>query len=133
MTTHQIHLIGGKDDEFIQLTEQSVGNQCQLSCEHRGRQLTAEALDFFEALCIIRLELERDGLIPFCYGASLNVYPSPMARQMGRGKSGYKMKMGKPASKEDAVRIFEEGADVIPSFVKHQRAYFDDWLASLQQ
>ena len=133
MTTHQIHLIGSEADELIQLEEHTVGNQCRLSCEHRGRLLSAEAFDFFEALCIIRLELEKDGLIPFCYGASLNVYPSPMARQMGRGKSGYKMALGKPASREDAVRIFEEGTDVIPSSVKQQREYFDEWLKSLQQ
>lgn len=133
MTQHQIFLIGGADDEIATFTEEDVNGLCRLICEYRGKIVSSEALDFFEALCNVRLELEKEGLMPFCYGASINVFPSPMARQMGRGKSAYRMEMGKQATRECAVRIFENGTDVIPSPVALQKQYFDDWLASLKR
>jgi hypothetical protein len=132
MTQHQIALIGGADDEFGTFSEEEANGLCRLVCEYRGKRVCAEAHDYFEALSIVRLELEKEGLIPFCYGASLNVFPSRMARQMGRGKAAYKMEMGKPAPRESLVRIFEHGPDVIPSPVARQKEYFNDWLASLK-
>ena len=131
MTQHQIYLIGGADDETATFTEEEANGLCRLVCEYRGKRISAEAHDYFEALSNVRLELEKEGLIPFCYGASLNVFPSKMARQMGGGKVAYKMEMGKPAPRESLVRIFEQGPDVIPSPVALQKEYFNDWLASL--
>ena len=132
MTQHQISLIGGADDEIATFTEEEASGLCRLVCAYRGKLISAEAHDYFEALSNVRLELEKEGLIPFCYGASLNVFPSRMARQMGRGKAAYKMEMGKQATQDSVVRIFENGADVIPSPVELQKQYFNDWLASLQ-
>jgi hypothetical protein len=130
MTEHRVFLIGGDDEETATLTETTVEGRCLLSCEYRGMVLEASASDFFKALCDIRLRLEADGLIPFCYGASLNVYPSGMARDMGLGRVGYKLTMGRYARKQDLVSIYAEGPDVIPATVVRQREYFDQWLAS---
>lgn len=132
MTQHRIFLIGGRDDESAVFSEDEANGACRLVCEYRGKVLSAEAKDYFEALCNIRVKIEKEGLIPFCYGASLNVYPSQMAREMGRGKAAYKMEMGKPALRENLVRIFEQGADVVPSPVARQKEFFNDWLASLR-
>ncbi|WP_139167164.1 hypothetical protein [Chromobacterium sphagni] len=132
MTQHQIFLIGGADDETANFIEDEANGLFRLVCEYRGKTISSEAHDYFEALCTIRLELENEGLIPFCYGASINVYPSAMARDMGKGKVAYKMEMGKPATRENLVRIFEEGADVIPSPVTLQKEFFKDWLASIR-
>jgi hypothetical protein len=132
MTQYQIFLVGGADDETANFIEEVENGLCRLVCEYRGKAIFFDARDYFEALCGIRLELEKEGLIPFCYGASLNVFPSAMSRQMGRGKVAYKMEMGKQATKQNQVRTFEQGSDVIPSFVALQKEYFNDWLASLQ-
>ncbi|MBQ1782625.1 MAG: hypothetical protein II007_03140 [Gammaproteobacteria bacterium] len=132
MNQHQVFLIGGSDDETAIFTEEEANGLCRLLCEYRGKVISSAAQDYFEALSDIRLELEKENLIPFCYGASLNVFPSNMARDMGRGKAAYKMEMGKPAGRESLVRIFEQGADVIPSSVSRQKEYFSDWLASLR-
>jgi hypothetical protein len=75
---------GGADDETATITEEDANGQCCLVCEYRGKRISVEAHDYFDALSNVRLELEKKGLIPFCYGASLNVFPSQMARQMGR-------------------------------------------------
>ena len=130
MTQHQLHLLGGNDEEIAVLTETQDGYTCRLTCEYRGKCVLGEADDFFEALCQVRLQLEADGLIPYCYGASLNVYPSRMARDMALGKMAYKMQIGKQATKQDLVDIFASGPDIVPASVAHQQEYFNEWIAT---
>jgi hypothetical protein len=126
-----ISLVGSGDKETALFTVSTENNLCRLNCEYRGKVIFAKARDFFEALCIIRLTLEKENLIPFCYGASLNVFPSPMAREMGLGHSAYRMEMGRSAKKENLVPIFSQGEDIVPASVERQRAYFEAWVASL--
>ncbi|MGE8010944.1 hypothetical protein [Sphingomonas sp. NPDC092410] len=129
--TFGIFLIGGEDDEqgTLILHEDRSGT-CRLTFRWRDRETEAEAADYFEAFCGIRRVLETEGLIPFCYGASLNVYPSAMARDMGRGLKAYRITEGKHARREDLVFIFGQGPDVIPAGVDMQRRFFDDWVAA---
>ena len=130
MEKYSIYLIGGADDESALLFADKKEDLCNLKCVYRGKAVHATANDFFEALCIIRLKLEAEGLLLFCYGASLNVYPSGMARGMASGKVAYKMQTGKQATKTDLVSIYAEGSDVIPATVANQREYFNAWAAS---
>jgi len=126
---YAVYLIGGEDDEQAVFTLFEDGDDCRLQCQYRGRSIERVASDFFQALCEIRIELARERLIPFCYGASLNVYPSGMARDMGSGLKAYKLSPGKVARTADLVEIFHEGPDVIPAPVEMQEQYFKDWLA----
>ena len=130
---HQVYLIGGADDETATFVEDEVGELCVLACTYRGKTISAEESDFFEALCAIRRQLEVDGLVPFCYGASLNVFPSSMARGMGGGLKAYKLTQGTPARTADLVGIFDEGPDIVPSYVEPQAQFYDDWIASLRR
>lgn len=130
---YTIYLIGGEDDEQAVFELVEVGDMCQLNCSYRGKVAQSQATDFFEALCQIRNQLGREGLIPFCYGASMNVYPSGMARQMGAGLKAYKIEMGRQAKMADLVEIFAAGPDVIPCSVDMQREHFDQWIASLSK
>jgi hypothetical protein len=131
VTTHTIYLIGGTEDETAVFREAEAGDLCVLTCSYRGKQIEASEQDFFEALCKVRSEMEAEGLIPFCYGASLNVYPSAMSRQMSAGRAAYRMTSGKQATKQDLVQIFDEGPDIIPASLESQRKHFDEWLNSL--
>lgn len=130
MTIHKISLVGGEDDEIATIAEHVVDDSCRLVCCYRGSKISASACDFFEALCLIRLQLEKNGLRLFCYGSSLNVYPSAMARSMGVGLKAYRMSPGLHASTADLVEIFSEGPDVIPASVSQQREFFEQWVAS---
>jgi hypothetical protein len=94
------------------------------------KQFPSEAADFFDALISIRRQLQREGLIPYCYGASLNVFPSAMARDMGQGLRAYKLVVGKHATRADLVDIFDEGTDVVPADVDTQEQFYRDWLGS---
>ena len=131
MKTHTLPLIGGIDKETAIFTEEELQNECVLTCCYRGKTIRASAPDFFEALCRIRRELEKEGLVPFCYGASLNVFPSGMGRQMAAGLAAYKMVMNQAATLEQLVNIFDQCPDIIPASVEKQRQYFNKWLASL--
>lgn len=128
MRDHQIYLIGGADDELGILTETQAGDSCRLDFSYRDRNINAESHDFFHALCKIRLQLEPEGLIPFCYGASLNVYPSGMARDMGLGLRAYRLTIGKHSNRTDLVWIFAEGPDIVPASVQVQQEFYEEWL-----
>jgi hypothetical protein len=128
---HAVFLIGGADDEQAVFTLSEKGDLCRLKCEYRNKAVECSAPDFFQALCDVREHLASDGLIPFCYGASLNVYPSGMARSMGYALKAYRLAQGKQARTIDLVEIFAEGPDVIPASVGAQQQFFDEWLASL--
>jgi hypothetical protein len=130
MSDHIVHLIGGGDDETATITAAPVGGLCRIIFRYRDKTLEADATDYFEALCKIRTQLESERLIPFCYGASLNVFPSGMSRDMSAGMTAYRLTLGKKPSRGDLVRIFDEGADVMPASVTLQKEHFDDWLKS---
>ncbi|WP_119303623.1 hypothetical protein [Dongia deserti] len=132
-TQRSLYLIGGEDDEQALFLLHGDNDICRLSCSYRGKLIEAEAADFFDALCKIRRQLWDDGLIPFCYGASMNVYPSGMARDMGKGLKAYKLTEGQHTSIVDLVDIFAEGPDVVPAPVEIQQRFWEDWLASVRE
>ena len=132
MSEHRIYLIGGEDDEVATLTTENRGGVCHITFRYRGRVIEASADDYFDALRQIRLNLDTERLIPFCYGASLNVFPSGMSRSMGSGLKAYRLTVGHPALTKDLVSIFDSGHDVIPASVANQKQYFDDWIQSFK-
>jgi hypothetical protein len=131
MSDHTVHLIGGSDDETATITAAPIGDFCRITFRYRGKTLDAEATDYFEAFCKIRTQLESERLIPFCYGASMNVFPSGMSRDMSAGMTAYRLTLGKKPSRGDLVSIFDEGADVIPASVALQKEHFNDWTKSI--
>ncbi|CAG9183874.1 hypothetical protein CURE108131_19150 [Cupriavidus respiraculi] len=130
---HIVKLNGGRGDEAAVFTQTGVGDDCALTCELNGRRLTATGPDYFEALCSLRLELEKDGLIPVCYGASLKAFPSGMARDMGEGLKVYRLSLGKQSAMSDLVGIFENGNDVVPATVAEQQEFYRRWCQSLNR
>lgn len=103
---------------------------CRITLRYGTEKIEASDRDYFEAFCRVREQLEIVGLIPMCYGASRNVFPSGMCRDMGGGLQAYRMKMGSRARREDLVSIFDSGADVDPVSVARQKEFFDEWLES---
>ena len=128
--TFSVRLVGGSDGERATFEINDVKNRCLLTCRYRDKTISSDATDFFEALVSIRRQLQADGLAPYCYGASLNVFPSGMARDMARGLAAYKLTPGKHANRADLVKIFDEGTDVVPTDVDAQEQFFRDWVGS---
>jgi hypothetical protein len=128
--TFSVRLVGGSDGERATFEINDVKNRCLLTCRYRDKTISSDATDFFEALVSIRRQLQADGLAPYCYGASLNVFPSGMARDMGQGLKAYKLTLGKHAKSADLVDIFDEGTGVAPADVDAQEQFYRDWLGS---
>lgn len=100
---------------------------CRLTALYQAEEFVADASDFFSALQAVRTNfLEPRGIIPQCYGASINIWPSGMARDMGLGMSGYVRKPGHQAT--ELRGIFESGADMEPALVKEQSKFVHQWL-----
>ena len=106
-------------------------NKVRLALEYTGKTLTRTEYDYFTAMIEIRRELETDGILLKCYGASKNVYPSRMALDMGAGWKAYKTTLGQQAKTSDLVSIFESGPDVEPATVEEQKAFHEAWFDSL--
>jgi hypothetical protein len=106
---------------------------CILSLTYRDQTISVQASDYFEALCQIRLQLEAQQMQLLCYGASKNVYPSGMARDMGQGLRAYKLTIGKHATMADLLDIFATGTDIQPVTVEEQRRFYESWLTNPKQ
>jgi hypothetical protein len=103
----------------------------RLSLRYAGGEITKSADGWFSAMSDVRRELENNGLLLKLYGASRNVYPSPMSRSMGGGHKAYKLQMGQPAKQSDLVSIFGVGPDIDLASVDEQEQFYRDWLKSL--
>ena len=106
------------------------GQECRIEAVMGQRAWTRGAADYFAALVLIRQDLEADGWLLSCYGASRNVYASGMARDMGLGLKAYKMRLGEHVGRDDLVEIFRTGPDVEPATVDEQQAFWKEWLAT---
>ena len=126
-----IKLIGGTGKEKALVTTEDRDELCHVTFEYDGRKISARAADFFEALAQVRLQLEKEHLMPYCYGASLNVFPAGISRWIGLGLKPYRLTKGKLASSDDMVHIFASGPDVVPVTVARQNEFFQEWLKSI--
>jgi len=86
---------------------------------------------FWESLIKIRDRLELRKIRPCIHGACLNVFPSPMALDMGGAELAYKLELGKQAKLEDLVSIFEMEPGITPVSVKEQAEFYQQWIDSL--
>jgi len=86
---------------------------------------------FFDALRIVRVTLEKEGILLCCFGGGENVYPSPMQESMGFARLAYRNELGRQASSSDIVDIFDTDDSVRPATVEQQEDFHKRWLSSL--
>lgn len=114
-------------------TEFDENDGVKIEVEYGSKNYVQTASDFFEALQLLRLELELDGMQIICNGATENVYPSPMIASMGEGRKAYRLFLGKQAKMEDIVDIFEYDGNAICVSVERQREFYVRWLKSIER
>ena len=107
------------------------GGRCILRLRKGVTEFAAEGLDYFEALCAVRLKLEAEGILVATYGGSRNVFPSGMSRDMGSGLKAYRLTLGSTGRLENLVGIFETGPGIEPATIDEQRAFFREWVSSI--
>jgi hypothetical protein len=108
----------------------SDGVACIVNVTFDGVGFHGSSSDFFAALGEARRQLERTGHRLLCYGASRNVWPSGMSRDMGRGLKAYQVTLGQRGG---VLRgIFANGPDVVPSTVEEQAGFSQQWFSSIR-
>ena len=107
---------------------EDLRGSCKLTLTFNGRSLSATSSDFFDALVQLRRRLEKEHLVPVCYGASRNVYPADLARTLAHGLMAQRRESG-CEGREDLVFIFHTGPDVQPVTVAEQREFRRCWIA----
>ena len=118
--------------EFLILTEPTnESDRVILILALPDRRFEASSVDSFEALVLLRLELEKLGLTPLCWGASLHVYPSDASRRDGIGDLAYRLTLGKFPSAADRVQIFDSGPGLVVATVAEQEDFSRAWFDSL--
>jgi hypothetical protein len=110
--------------------EESETETARLELRFGETHLSAVATDFFDAFAQVRRELWERKILPLCYGASRNVFPSPMSRDMGGGGMAYRLALGRHAMRDDLVFIFDTGPDIEPVLPQEQEEFYERWLAS---
>lgn len=91
-----------------------------------------EAWDYFSALTKLRLALECEGFLIGCVGSMKNFYPSNMSLDMGLGKVGYFLEIGKKVGRSAPARVFDECDDVNKlATVESQKFFFENWRSSI--
>lgn len=115
--------------------EQWEGDTCLYSVEVNVNghiRIGTSREGFFDALRNVRKDLEKDGMLLCCFGASENVYPSGMQLSMGSAILAYKNTLGQPALRKDIVNIFDTDDSVKPSTVEQQKMFHERWGQSLR-
>jgi hypothetical protein len=104
---------------------------CRLCLRYLDKEIAITEVDYFEAMCRIREELEKKEFLPQCYGASKNVFPSGMSRSMGDGLQAHRHRLGSKGTMSDLVSIFATGEDVEAVTVAEQGRFHEEWLESI--
>ena len=102
------------------------GRECYVRISCGEESSGASAPDFFAAFGLARKPLEARGYRFVCYGASKDVWPSGMARDVGLGLKAYRIAIGEKAG--PLVSIFESGEDVVVCAAEEQEAFVWEWL-----
>ncbi|KRP69199.1 hypothetical protein TX23_23860 [Pseudomonas paralactis] len=82
-------------------------------------------------VCLAKIRTDFSHITFLCKGAKTNVKPSRMTSQMSAGLVAYEMTLGKQATDEDLVQIFDYEEKNLTNNPQEQIDFFKKWLASL--
>jgi hypothetical protein len=92
-----------------------------------------EGRDLFEAMVMLRKELESRGALLLCAGARTDVFPSGMSRSMSGGRKAYVTKLGFPTGRKDIIDIFDAADPKDVGTVEQQALFREEWIRLLQE
>ena len=112
-------------------------NECEIKIvrsEINDLSDSFKSRDFFEALILLRLELEKiDGKIAL-NGSRRDVFPSGMSRQMARGLMAYQFRKGEKLTLDNLVDIFDSCNEIpLLTTVEEQKNCFLKWYREFKE
>lgn len=96
-----------------------------------GTIFVARNENYFDALILLRRQLEERNIVLLCKGCCKNVYPSGMILSMGYGDKAYRLTIGEPAKMNSLVYIFEPCDEKDYASVDEQHSFFEEWCNSI--
>lgn len=118
----------GEEKKARCVLSETEDNTVSLNFESNDITESFTGENYFDALRKLRLRLEEKDLMLVCNGASLNVYPSGMAMNMGMGEIAYRINEGWHSTSDDLVNIFELDRErFVEATVEEQEVFFQTW------
>jgi len=106
---------------------------CSINLSFLDKNLVSSGSDFFQTFEGIREQLKALGFAPYCYGSSIGVLPSRMARQSSKkGLISYRHYLGEKVDRENMVHIFDSEENLKIVDVAEQNIYMENWMNSLK-
>lgn len=128
METTKISIIVDGSEEQATLQFDAVKMLIKITMNN-GFCKTYESDDLY--LCLAKIRQDLPHIKFLCKGAKLNVTPSRMCSQMSGGAVAYQLTMGKFATFDDIVHIFDYENNNIAATPDEQREFYKKWLQSL--
>ncbi|WLG31718.1 hypothetical protein PSH85_15225 [Pseudomonas simiae] len=128
MKTQKILAIIGSQKKEVTV-KYDISKSIMVFSEADNFKTVYEGRDMYVCLAKIRADFPHITLL--CKGAKLNVKPSRMASQMSAGLVAYEMTLGKQATNENIVHLFDYEEENLTNNPQEQIDFFKKWLASL--
>lgn len=81
--------------------------------------------------CLAKVRADFPSIQFLCKGAKINVTPSSMASQMSGGLVAYELTLGKRATRENLVHIFDYEEQNLTNDPEEQRRFYEAWIVSI--
>lgn len=81
--------------------------------------------------CLAKVRTDFPSIQFLCKGAKINVTPSSMASQMSGGLVAYELTLGKRATRENLVHIFDYEDQNLTNDPEEQRRFYEAWIVSI--
>ncbi|MBT2545074.1 hypothetical protein J7E99_31335 [Streptomyces sp. ISL-44] len=118
--------VGNGQEEVWKLRAEEEGESCIELASPKGARWSATGDDLFEALKIVRLQIEPLGYLLLCNGARIDAHPSGMSREATGGRTLYLLKANRAA--RTRVFIFDRANLADVGTVADQWAFYQAWL-----
>ena len=107
-----------------------IEDEINLKIEIKNVIYFSKGDNIFDSIVELRKKLESKDIYLLCNASVVNIYPSPMQKDFG-GTKAYKLQMGKQATLNDVVDIFDYDNELKIGSVEKQKKIYENWLKSL--
>ena len=132
MEIFEINIINNGKIEKNKLFLSEIEDEINLKIEIERTIYFSKSDNIFDSIVELRKKLELNNIYLLCNASAINVYPSLMQKEFG-GTKAYKLQMGKQATLNDVVDIFDYDSELKIGSVKEQEEFFESWIESLRK
>ena len=125
----EINIINNGKIEKNKLFLLEIEDEINLKIEIERTIYFSKSDNIFDSIVELRKKLELNNIYLLCNASAINVYPSLMQKEFG-GTKAYKLQMGKQATLNDIVDIFDYDNELKIGSVKEQEEFYESWIES---